>query len=500
MANRGWYLICHCRDISSNGTDCRRCVKRRIKCDRSIPQCQKCNVRGYDCPGFESIQLKWNQGVASRGRLKGENFPIISRKEVSSIQNSQSPENAWAQTHISLVLESDLHKPQSRDILTDRLHNHFNFVISPLLMWADEPSNPWRNKVFAFAQQSSHLNRSLLSLSAAHMTATSAEETESSPFLREVDLNLYDASLRALRNMLARETSGSNSEERQPRQNSRLTEIFAIMLVLCHRELIIPGSTNWDLHLKACRPIIENLRRAPGDEFTSDTIKFLSKEVMDLEMFGKRSSFIEDIGHRANVQFQHVQGDRFWSFTSFVDEATKFERVLYMNEHLKKANPAIDLSFWEGRLCDAYAATCNAMSTAQPNKMTKFDAVIRSHYYACLIYCYQCFGSENEAARKKDSFVDLLHSEIELIAATVMEDFAHDIVWPLFVAGTESWWDVQRQKTVEDLFMESICKSGFWCNHGALEFLRGFWKSTNTGGWLKYARDRRDEIGTFLIF
>jgi hypothetical protein len=51
-------------------------MKRRIKCDRSEPQCGKCIKKGIICPGM-GIRYRFNDGIAARGRFKGKSKPVI---------------------------------------------------------------------------------------------------------------------------------------------------------------------------------------------------------------------------------------------------------------------------------------------------------------------------------------------------------------------------------------------------------------------------------------
>ncbi|KAF2492503.1 hypothetical protein BU16DRAFT_424686, partial [Lophium mytilinum] len=53
--------------------NCHSCRRRRVKCDRLLPQCQKCSVAGLKCMGYGRLIL-WNTGVASRGKLMGKTF------------------------------------------------------------------------------------------------------------------------------------------------------------------------------------------------------------------------------------------------------------------------------------------------------------------------------------------------------------------------------------------------------------------------------------------
>ena len=52
---------------------CHNCRRRRLKCDRSLPQCRKCMKTGEECLGYQRL-LRWDQGVASRGKMAGMTF------------------------------------------------------------------------------------------------------------------------------------------------------------------------------------------------------------------------------------------------------------------------------------------------------------------------------------------------------------------------------------------------------------------------------------------
>ncbi|KAG0127342.1 hypothetical protein HOY82DRAFT_523532 [Tuber indicum] len=56
--------------------DCYTCRRRRVRCDRALPHCEKCtNRHGLDCLGYKK-PLVWNKGVASRGKMMGKTFPL----------------------------------------------------------------------------------------------------------------------------------------------------------------------------------------------------------------------------------------------------------------------------------------------------------------------------------------------------------------------------------------------------------------------------------------
>lgn len=62
-------------DIPSEGgaadKPCHNCRRRRLRCDRTVPHCDKCVSRGIECLGYGQLFL-WTGAVASRGKLAGQ--------------------------------------------------------------------------------------------------------------------------------------------------------------------------------------------------------------------------------------------------------------------------------------------------------------------------------------------------------------------------------------------------------------------------------------------
>lgn len=56
---------------------CQNCRERKRKCDETRPQCKACLKRKVSCHGYD-IALKWNAGIASRGRFTGAEAPVDS--------------------------------------------------------------------------------------------------------------------------------------------------------------------------------------------------------------------------------------------------------------------------------------------------------------------------------------------------------------------------------------------------------------------------------------
>lgn len=82
---------------------CHNCRQRRLKCDRSLPHCSKCIKRGQTCLGYGRL-LRWEQGIASRGKMAGRTF--------------QPPSQLPSQTEL-LPLNCSLFEPFFQDLTFD---------------------------------------------------------------------------------------------------------------------------------------------------------------------------------------------------------------------------------------------------------------------------------------------------------------------------------------------------------------------------------------------
>ncbi|KAH8783441.1 hypothetical protein F5883DRAFT_404368 [Diaporthe sp. PMI_573] len=53
---------------------CWNCRRHRLKCDGTLPHCQKCAQKGAECPGYACKPLRWVSGLASRGQMMGRTY------------------------------------------------------------------------------------------------------------------------------------------------------------------------------------------------------------------------------------------------------------------------------------------------------------------------------------------------------------------------------------------------------------------------------------------
>ncbi|KAJ5980795.1 hypothetical protein N7481_008093 [Penicillium waksmanii] len=488
--------------------DCRCCIKRRIRCDRTIPQCQKCHIRGFSCPGFPILHLRWDQGVASRGHLTGKKIPVLREKHQTEKQDSRIFEYLISSETRETLTSAKLNlvNKQLSSSLSEKLLQHFLSNVAFRLTWLDGPSNPWRSLVVPLASRSSCLRLSILGLAAAHLSAIATDHDQSS--MMEVNTRIRNQILKVLSQKMRFELHKTPASFDTTPGDSSLIETLASMVVLCYGEMHIPGSSDWKLHLRACRAIIErhDLQRLYRQSQNA-VLKFFIKEVVDLETFGNVSVFATDLTTREYMSESPASNDQPWTFTALVNDITVAERSQY-DSHGALYTPVlenVDMRYWYVKILSAYdkATSMNTLlATDNKSMATPFHAIIEAHYYACLLYSYQAMMPQARETGELQSIFDSLWQIVGSLAANPSLQFAHDIFFPLFIAGTECQTREQCSQ-IEALFMQSISVTGFWCNYSVLQFLRLLWNQTDVEGennWIQFARLNKAKINTFCVF
>ncbi|KKY26705.1 hypothetical protein UCRPC4_g01395 [Phaeomoniella chlamydospora] len=129
-----------------------------------------------------------------------------------------------------------------------------------------------------------------------------------------------------------------------------------------------------------------------------------------------------------------------------------------------------------------------------------FDSLVEAFHRAGLIYAYQVLVTEEDA----EAFIYDLHEELFRVLQSIDgDDFAQNLAWPLFIAGTECRNDEEKQKWIEDKIKETNASMGFNNGHPVVLFLRTFWASLdNKRGqcWIRFARDYRKDGSHFFVF
>ncbi|KAF5571419.1 hypothetical protein FPHYL_455 [Fusarium phyllophilum] len=489
---------------------------RNIRLD-SLSSDREVAAQGY------GLRLRWDQGVASRGKLMGKSVPVrppirhgVPRihKQTKTPRHRKPTDDEGSPccqpripTESSLVVLS--HSKQNVE-LVDRhvrqaahavLFQHFNHQVASKLAWLDGPKNPWRTLVLPLAQRSSCLRLSTLGLAAAHMSVVSPRDKAA---LVQIHRHLRDATLYHLNRQMESELKSEVARCDKNAQVSALVEIILTMISLCYAEMFIPNSTGWRLHLSGVRSGFERYDLAnPHEKVVS---QFFVEELDYLEAFGSISSFASSLRRHKPISQHATSDDYFKEFTEALYEITVTERSRNNAFRTGKILVDTDMTLWQDKLTKSYESVCARIDSTPSQDITLqigLKSVLKAQYYACLVYSYQALASDLEKTVAIPSLVDCLYNEIIFVTSCPTESVSHNISFPLFILGTASQLYTDKQVMIERLFTENIAATGFSCNSAVLQFLRDFWNATAAGSaqnWIQYARDNEERISPFIVF
>ncbi|KAH7194530.1 fungal-specific transcription factor domain-containing protein [Fusarium oxysporum] len=468
------------------------------------------------------LRLRWDQGVASRGKLMGKSVPFrpqikhgvprthkqsgtLRMKKHTDDENSPrcqpqiATESSLAVLHTKQNVELvDRHVRQAAHAV---LFQHFNHEVASKLAWLDGPKNPWRTLVLPLAQRSSCLRLSTLGLAAAHMSVVSPQDKAA---LVQIHRNLRDATLCHLNRQMESELKRGVARCDKITEASVLIEIILTMISLCYAEMFIPNSTRWRLHLSGVRTGFDRYDLAnPHEKVIS---QFFIEELDYLEAFGSISTFSSALRRHRPVSQHATSDDYFKEFTEALYEITVTERTRDNAFRTGKILAGTDMTVWQDKLTSSYDSVCARIDSTPSQDVSLqigLKSVLKAQYYACLVYSYQALASEAERSVATPPLIDCLYNEIIFMTSWPTESVSHNISFPLFILGTASQLYTEKQVMIERLFTENIAATGFSCNSAVLQFLRDFWNATAAGStqnWIQYARDNEERISPFIVF
>ncbi|CAI7672284.1 unnamed protein product [Penicillium bialowiezense] len=335
-------------------------------------------------------------------------------------------------------------------------------------------------------------------LSSAHITAVS-DRIEQNAAVSQVNRQLREGTLHNLTQKMQSHMLEKPYPCISKAGSFLMVEMLASMLALCYSEILIPNSKEWGLHLQACRIIIDrHSLQADAIQKQSSFIHFLVKEVSDLLACGNFSIFSRHAEYATAPYRPNISDTQSWGFLNLIDEITVAER---------SSQPSVDMNYWHVKLDEAYENATQMLDWLPSSGKSQHQyssAIVKAHYYAVSIYCYQALepcGDSNIESRKPS--IETLLETIKWATLEPQSAFAHDVFFPLFIAGTECRKDKFKQQQVEKFFQESIFASGFWCNDAARRFLRAFWEGSSESesvNWITFARENEHQIGSFVVF
>ncbi|KAI1627305.1 putative aminotransferase [Exophiala viscosa] len=178
---------------------CFECSRRRIDCDRGTPECQKCLQRGLACSGL-GTRYRFNDGLASRGRLVGQKLPTTSRPNQGrtalvsdanlSIDEGHNDVEEISHDDAALVLTQPM--PDHLDAATRSLYTYFAINIAPIMAVIDRGFNGYRDLILPLAEYDPLVQKAVVVAATEHLASKLARYVLPNP-------NTYNSVLCGLR-------------------------------------------------------------------------------------------------------------------------------------------------------------------------------------------------------------------------------------------------------------------------------------------------------------
>ncbi|KAI9930553.1 hypothetical protein ASPWEDRAFT_27073 [Aspergillus wentii DTO 134E9] len=472
--------------------DCPRCQRRRIKCDRGLPGCKKCAKRSLECPGY-GLRYKWVQGVASRGKLQGKSIPVRNETTPTAVAT-------LADSHILPSLSNPM-LAEAQTPHVSRLIPYFQERVARRLAWVDGPDNPWRLMVMPLVETSETVLSSVLALTAHDLAS---QYPHHDPWYGKFQAISKSYQNKAL-GLLARELGLlRTSSASQPNTGTASTLTLASVIILCNNELLTAQTAGWRVHLQAAREVIRAEIDRPYLQRRANRIEeFFIQEFYATSVWTQVTTFNE-IDEIVQNPLASSRDAVFTDFIRIIHQITQAERLKTRSKLLQMSQsypmPTIDI-YTELELArgNAIRVSKNIQFWSDTDQCN-FDHLVWMYHHACLIYSCQALSDPATVKSVIKCSRDEILSHLHSLTGTGNETFAQDLVWPLFITGTEVRESRARQKIIERELTTVMRISRILDRHRVLSFLQTWWnlQDDQCTSWIEWAR--KQSLGCdFLI-
>lgn len=270
---------------------CHNCRKRRWKCDRSLPVCQKCVSSGSDCLGYGKLFV-WNKGVASRGKMMGKSYEErLATKEPDASPPDPDPNppggivQKWhrgkganlGREEMGATLLRPLVDPLLQDLNTHSRYYLYHFatqICEDLVIYDGPGQNPIRDLIPATTAYPSLL-QIILANSAFHVFNISRDPMSQSPYQQDQkpclvayyqEVSRFGGPMKSSYRdaLVAKQHALSLLAQSVASVNeSNIDLILVVILLFINYDLIESGRDKWKVHMEGARRLIDLLGTPP---------------------------------------------------------------------------------------------------------------------------------------------------------------------------------------------------------------------------------------------
>lgn len=487
-------------------------MRRRIRCDLGRPACSKCIKKGFPCPGY-GRHLRWADGVAVRGKLKGQRVPVAgsvpmelpapTHEDAAAVAPvlTSGPLQVVEPTSISLdkAIESASAAPDllnftlwasSPDII-----EYYDKNLAGRMVWIDSEENDYRRRMLPMAANAPGLRFAIAAFSLYHgYNGPMKFPSELARYHEEARDACLEILQRQLREINSRLISGSELNTRADVANAEW--MLACILVIANYEMAKNHSEAAERHRLAARTIVNVFGQ--NEACTKGLFAFLRNQLAIHEVLGSATSF-DLIDVAETVLPTPNSGDHvlFSEYLSFLHQITLASRRSMVINGDIVANENIDVSLWpetftaieiQSRFEQARGQTLMIAGKLQMNPPVvrrDFIRLVDIYHHTAVVYAYRCLGYATPNNYDWLASVMKLFDQMDQIENLSL--CIQNLPWAIFIAGTECHGDAERQHKVATILDTTIKITGFHQYETIRSFLHEFWRGPEPN-WLPVAQ------------
>lgn len=369
------------------------------------------------------------------------------------------------------------------------------------LAWVDGPENPWRHMVLPLLQCSETVLSSILALTAHDMASQYPSDDIWREKLQKVSKSYQNKALGLLTQELKilRRPTGS-----RPTTNYISTPVLASSIILCNAELLKAPEARWRVHLQAAREVIQAKADGLSLQQHADRIEeFFLQEFYATSVWAHLTCFHE-IDEIVQTPLLGSRDAVFTDLIRVIHQVTQAERIKARAQLLHLPQPDV-IPFDNIRVQLELArrsAVClgQAIQFWSDNERRAFEHLVWMYFHASLAYGYQALADPHACQTSIGESRDAILMHLQFLSATGNEMFAQNLVWPLFIAGTEFKGNRASQRLIERHLTTVMRVSRSLDRGRVMSFLKDWWVLSDGEcvSWIELIRRRDWTCGFFL--
>ncbi|GKZ27295.1 hypothetical protein AbraIFM66951_012132 [Aspergillus brasiliensis] len=381
------------------------------------------------------------------------------------------------------------------DSITAGLLDHFDRGVATKLAWVDDLHNPWRSVVLPLAHDSSTVRYSVLALASKDLASKYPRDHHWAQTLQAISRYHQNVALF----WLSKDMRDILQDPTAVRSRDQARHILASALILYNRELLTAPAAQWRIHIQCAREIVQwNLQSASSALYANIADVFLFYEYYYTSVYLGLTTF-DPIDQLQGDFPAHDNVTVFCDFIRIMHSVTRAEREKYTMQCSSQSIPIeftlLDIEFAKAQMIQM----SDTIKFRSVQARHDFECLVHMFYHATLIYTHRVLSDSTSPDDGIQHSLGMLLKHVLPLSCSAA--VAQDLVWPLFITGTESRGNQQMQRTVEEAMKNVIRLTGNLDRYRVLSFLKTFWSLDLEPGttWIQYARDKSFNFSFLVI-